>query len=48
MSEGGLGFYNDVQCIMGDGHVMTPSSFEHDNGQAKLKTLPFRNFVDGR
>ena len=37
--------YSEVQCIMGNGHMGPPFS---DNRQTRLKTLPCRNFVNGR
>ena len=38
------GQYSEVQCIMGTGHIRTPSV---NDGQTQLKRLPSRNFIGG-
>ena len=40
------GLYSEVQCIMGNGHIGTPSN--PVNRQTRTKTLPSRNFVERR
>ena len=43
---GRTGLYSEVQCIMDNGHIVTPC--EQNGGQTRLKTLPSRNFVGAR
>ena len=38
------GQYSEVQCIMGTGHIRTPSV---NDRQTQLTRLPSRNFVGG-
>ena len=39
--------HSEIQCIMGNGHMGSALDRMTD-GQTRLKTLPSRNFVDGR
>ena len=48
--SGGWALYNEVQCIMGNGHMGPPPSppYGYNDSQTWLKTLPSYSFVGGR